>query len=96
MKYWKKSVFVLALSAAACASGIPVQEMSDARQAIRSAEEAGASRYSPQPLNMARQWLQQAQSQLEAGQYADARRAALHAREAAILAREQADVAKTP
>ena len=96
MKYWKKGVFIVALSGVACASGIPVQEMSDARQAIRSAEEADALRHSPQQLNMAKQLLQQAQSQLAAGNYADARRAALHAREEAILAREQADGGRTP
>jgi len=74
----------------ACATMPPVQEMSDARQAIRSAEEAGAARYSPQQLRQARQLLDRAQTDLEAGAYFNARRFALDAREEAIRAREKA------
>ncbi|MFZ4790904.1 MAG: DUF4398 domain-containing protein [Candidatus Competibacteraceae bacterium] len=78
---------ILLLNACAVA---PVQEMSDARQAIRSAEAVGAVRRSPDALTTAQRLLQEAQAQLEAGAYDDARRHALDAREEAIRAREQA------
>lgn len=77
------------LSLAACATA-PVQEMSDARQAIRSAEEAGALLYSRLPLQRAKQMLDRAQTNLEAGAYFEARRFALDARDEAIMAREKA------
>lgn len=83
-------VFVLA-----CA-GAPVQEMSDARQAIRSAEEVDAARHSPQPLYKARQLLEQAETQLGIGAYGEARRLALDARDQAIRARERALASSAP
>jgi len=74
----------------ACASSAPVQEMSDARQAIRSAEEADALRYAPQQLRAAQSSLAKAQDNLEAGAYWSARRLAMDAWYQAIEAREQA------
>ncbi|MDX1654197.1 MAG: DUF4398 domain-containing protein [Candidatus Competibacteraceae bacterium] len=74
---------------AGCATA-PVQEMSDARQAIRSAEEAGAAHYAQPQLKRARGLLDRAQRNLESGAYYQARRLALDAREEAIRAREQA------
>lgn len=82
------SVIVLAFSTA-CTSA-PVQEMSDARIAIQSAEDAGAKRYSATQLNQAKQLLQQATVKLQAGAYDDARRFAQGARDIAIRAREKA------
>lgn len=77
------------LGLAACASA-PVQEMSDARQAIYSAEASGAAQRSAAALHSAQQLLQEAQHHLETGAYTAARRAALDARAQAIQAREQA------
>ena len=77
------------LALVACASA-PVQEMSDARQAIYSAEASGAVQRSPATLLAAQYLLQKAQERLEAGAYGEARRYALDARDAAIKAREQA------
>jgi prophage DNA circulation protein len=77
------------LALTACASA-PVQEMSDARQAIYSAEASGAVQRSPATLLTAQRLLQEAQERLEAGAYGEARRYALDARDAAIQAREQA------
>ena len=74
--------------AAGCATA-PVQEMSDARQAIRSAEVAGAPRHAPSDLASAQDLMDQAAALLEAGDYAAARRLALDARRVAIRAREQ-------
>ena len=74
---------------AACATA-PVQEMSDARQAIRSAEASGAASHSLETLSAAQQLLEKAQGRLEAGEYNEARRYAQQARDRAISAREQA------
>jgi hypothetical protein len=79
----------------ACASA-PVQEMSDARQALRSAEEAGAVRYSPDRYNAAQRSLQTAQMWLDRGAYTNARRHALDARDQAIQAREDAAATSPP
>ncbi|RUQ34994.1 MAG: DUF4398 domain-containing protein [Candidatus Competibacteraceae bacterium] len=80
---------VAILVLAACATA-PVQEMSDARQAIHSAEAAGAVQHSPDHLQSAQRLLREAQTYLESGAYDDARRNALDARDAAIKAREKA------
>lgn len=79
--------FIL-LALTACATA-PVQEMSDARQAIYSAEAVGAVQRSPTALLAAQRLLREAQGRLEAGAYAEARRYALDARDEAIKAREQ-------
>ena len=90
----KPSLLLGTLAIVTSCANAPVQEMSDARQAIRSAEEAGAARYSPQQLQAALQLLEQAQSSLETGAYLSARRLALDARDRAIQAREQASSEK--
>lgn len=85
----------ISLALTACASA-PVQEMSDARQAIYSAEAAGAVQRSPDTLLAARRLLQEAQIRLEAGAYGDARQYALDARDEAIKARERATATLHP
>ncbi|MFZ1643578.1 MAG: DUF4398 domain-containing protein [Candidatus Contendobacter sp.] len=82
------SAFIL-LALTACATA-PVQEMSDARQAIYSAEAAGAARRSADTLLTAQRLLREAQGHLEAGAYDDARRYARDARDEAVKAREHA------
>jgi len=84
-QFTRFAVAILAL--AACATA-PVQEMSDARQAIRSAEAVGALQRSPQTLMEAQHLLREAQTHLESGAYEDARQYALDARRQAIKARE--------
>ncbi|HRC70966.1 MAG TPA: DUF4398 domain-containing protein [Candidatus Competibacter sp.] len=74
---------------AACAVA-PVQEMSDARQAIRSAEAAGASQRSPDDFAASQRLLLEAQKRLKAGAYDTAKQFALEARDQAIRAREKA------
>jgi len=88
-------LIMMALALTACASA-PVQEMSDARQAIYSAEAAGAMQRARATLQMAQHLLQEAQIRLEAGAYDDARQHALDARNTAIKAREQATTAHLP
>ncbi len=94
-KLIKNLIFCLIIFLVACA-GAPVQEMSDARQAVRSAEAARADYHSPIQFLEARQLLEQAQNQLERGNYSEAKRLALSAREEAILAREKAETAFVP
>lgn len=82
-------IALMPLAMTACATA-PVQEMSDARQAIYSAEAAGANQRAPDTLLAAQNLLQEAQKYLAAGDYDEARRYALEARDAAIRSREQA------
>lgn len=72
---------------AACTSA-PVQEMSDARQAIQAAMEAGASRYSTTQMAEAKSLLQQAETALDQGAYKEARSKAISAKKKAIEARK--------
>ncbi|HAS52250.1 MAG TPA: hypothetical protein DCS21_11115 [Gammaproteobacteria bacterium] len=81
---------ILILALTACATAPPVQEMSDARQAIRAAEAVGAAQYAPENLTEAQALLRKAQTDLETGAYETARRYALDARVQAIKARQTA------
>jgi hypothetical protein len=75
------------LGAAACATtGPPVQEMSDARQAIAAAREAGATTYDNEGLRKAEVQLAGAEAQLQKRVYRDAKRLAVNAKETAIAA----------
>ena len=77
--------------AAACESAPPVQEMSDARQAIAVAREAGAENYAAEELMQAERYLKSAEQKLGAEQYRDARRAALQAKASALDATEHSE-----
>ncbi|MGH8494561.1 MAG: DUF4398 domain-containing protein [Gammaproteobacteria bacterium] len=89
---WVAACFGLFLASllAACASA-PVQEMSDARQAINAAEQAGAERLAPQAIDDARQLLTNAEEQLQNGRYFSARRNAIEAKAKALEALETSD-----
>jgi hypothetical protein len=65
---------------AACGSGPPVQEMSDARQAIAVARQAGAEELAADQLRSAEEFLQSAQRNLQERAYGQARRDALQAK----------------
>ena len=80
----------LLLLASGCA-GVPYQEMSDARQAVESAE-AVVTRGDPgdTDLQRARDLLDTAEEKLHAGDYGAARETAERAKRLAIEAREQA------
>lgn len=79
------SVLVFLGLLAACASA-PVQEMSDARQAIQAAEQAGADKIAPSALGDARALLTEAETQLQDGRYYAARRNAIGAKAKALEA----------
>lgn len=66
-------------AATACVNA-PVQEMSNARQAIRAARDAGADRLAPQKLSEAQAFLERAEVSLQNRSYRDARRNAVAAR----------------
>lgn len=75
------------LAAAGCAAtGPPVQEMSDARQAIAAAREAGAATLDGDGLRKAERELAEAEVQLQQRVYGDAKRLAVNAKETAIAA----------
>ena len=65
---------------AACETAPPVQEMSDARQAITVAREAGAADLAAAELAEAEKYLQTAEQRLDRQQYREARNAALEAK----------------
>ena len=79
-----------ALLLSACASAIPVQEMSNARQALQAAEEVQAERYAPMPMARAKKLLNKATGYLEEGHYGLARDHAMEARVVAYKARQKA------
>jgi Tfp pilus assembly protein PilX len=72
------------LAVGACASGPPVQEMSDARQAIAAAREAGAATYADEGLRAAEARLAEAETQLNQRMYWEARRLAVDAKDSAV------------
>jgi len=78
---------------AGCA-GMPLQQMSDARQAIRAAERAGAEKHAPQLLGEARQLVESARQSMHEGDYREARDEAELARTKAMEARKIAEEAR--
>lgn len=81
---------LMALMLSACASA-PVQEMSDARQAIDAASKLKADKYAPNLMLRAKKRLIAAENALKQGQWKKARKSAINARSDAIAARAQAD-----
>jgi uncharacterized protein DUF4398 len=73
----------------ACATA-PIQEMSDARQALQAADQAGAAQLAPASLKSAKAYVKKAEQALELRSYGEARRDAELARELAIRARSHA------
>ena len=78
--------------ATACESAPPVQEMSDARQAIAVAREAGAEAHAAEELFEAEKYLKSAEQKLNDEQYEGARRDALEAKSKAQSARELSEI----
>lgn len=79
----------LVASLAGCATAPPVQEMSDARQAIAAAREAGAAELAADRLAQAEELLRGAEDYLEIGTsnaYWQAKRNAISAKEVAFEA----------
>lgn len=85
---WLSVLLLLALTA--CTAMPPVQEMSDARQALKAAREVDAHKYAPQKLRSAEDSMELATRTLEQGEYEAARMAASVAKALAIKARDEA------
>jgi hypothetical protein len=85
-KMLRALVTVGALSAAGCVTAPPVQEMSDARQAISAAEQANAGRVAADTLADARRFLEEAERQIQEEAYGPARTNAVRAKNRAVLA----------
>jgi Tfp pilus assembly protein PilF len=81
---FRASFFVFLVSLAACGTGPPVQEMSDARQAISVAREAGASQFAPEDLRAAENHLDNALRNLTKKEYKEARVEAIAAKNKAL------------
>jgi hypothetical protein len=77
------AALILGVLLIACA-GAPVQEMSDARQAVAAAEQALTDKPATPDLVRARQYIQAAQTALDAGDYSTAREDARLARQLAL------------
>jgi len=77
-------------------AGAPVQEMSDARQAVRAADKAGAEQHAPELMTEAERLLASAKANLYKGDYRLARDEAEQARDKAMEARRVAEQAKAP
>jgi hypothetical protein len=88
-------LLLFAAAAGGCA-GLPAQEMSNARQALRAATNAGADKAAPELMAEARGLLDQAKTSLDARDYRAAREHAEQARSKAVEARHLAEDAKAP
>lgn len=84
------AVILFILSASPGCASAPVQEMSDARQAITSARDAGADEHAADDLASAERRLADARKALRAGDYEQARLDAIAAKEQAFKARDLA------
>jgi Domain of unknown function (DUF4398) len=87
-------VLIGCLWAAGCATSPPVQEMSDARQAIAAAEEAEAARLAPVALGDARRFLAEAEGLLKQEAYGMARVNAVRAKNRAVQALEASEAVR--
>ncbi|MCC6206752.1 MAG: DUF4398 domain-containing protein [Gammaproteobacteria bacterium] len=76
----------MAIGLAACAIA-PTQEMSDARQSVQAAHEAGARDYASRNLRVAVDYLEEAERELELRYFNRARHDAVVARSEALKAR---------
>ncbi|NNF60262.1 MAG: DUF4398 domain-containing protein [Gammaproteobacteria bacterium] len=86
LKGWVTAwVIACAVTLSACV-GPPVQEMSNARQAIAAAQEAGAGKVAAENLERADTLLRSAEQRLQEKRYREARRAAIAAKQEAVEA----------
>jgi Domain of unknown function (DUF4398) len=91
------STMTLALLGAAPLAGCvgaPVQEMSNARQAVRAAQQAGGAKYAPEAMAEAERLLKNAKTNQSNGEYRVAREEAEQARDKAMVALREAEAAK--
>ena len=87
-----KAVLLLAALLVAACQTAPVQEMSDARQAISVAREAGASEQAPDELRQAENFLDSALRNLTHKEYKLARQDAVEAKNKALAALQRTEL----
>ena len=97
LKYFFRKRFIfaslvagLSILLSACATKVPVQEMSNARQTLRAAHQVKAQHYAPELFDKAESLLKAAENELSEGEYAQARAYAVAAKQEAIRARQKA------
>jgi hypothetical protein len=83
------AVLWLTVTVAGCVVAPPVQEMSDARQAIVAAEKAEADRFAPDAISAARRLIGEAEQDIASHSYGPARLKALRAQDRAVRALRQ-------
>lgn len=84
MSYFLRALALTAVFGLAGCQSAPVQEMSDARQAISVAKKAGAEQHAPEDLQEAMDYLQSAETFISQRQYDQARRDAVNAKSSAL------------
>ena len=84
------NITLLLLFVNGCSITPPVQEMSNARQSIKAAKDVNAEKLASNILSEAKQRLQSAMRELDAGEYERARILALEAKHLALKARQLA------
>ena len=86
-------LFILSLLALSACGSAPVQEMSEARQAIDAARAAGAEQHAPRQYKKAQMLLKDAEQLLNDRHFRKAGLSAAEARDEAVRARETAQQA---
>lgn len=81
-------LFIVPLLIALGCATAPVQEMSDARQALHSAEEAGVKEFAPATYSDAEQLILEAERLLKKGDYGAAKERAVLAKQKLLVARD--------
>lgn len=81
-------LLLLVIFLSAC-TGMPVQEMSNARQAVDAARKAGAETHAPEDLKSAEEFLKKAEKALMSGDYSLAKENAKAARKKAVTAQDK-------
>ena len=84
LSHFLRVITLAALLALAGCQSAPVQEMSDARQAITVATKAGAEEHAPEDLKAAIDYLQSAEGYINQHHYDLARRDAVNAKASAL------------
>ena len=91
----KGLLITVVFSLSACETAPPVQEMSDARQAIAVAKEAGAAEQAAFHLKAAEDYLESAEQALNDHAYTEARRDAKQAKAKALDALKASEESET-
>jgi hypothetical protein len=94
--FLRSALLATLIAVAGCQTAPPVQEMSDARQAIMVAKEAGAAEHAATDLKEAESFLQSAERSLSTQNYATARHDAVRAKSKALDALVRSEALQDP